>query len=169
MGQLQQVPLAQCNYIKPSANEITAYIDMLNEVSLEGIVNKCIFSRDQWENFVESFLGEKGKSSGECFGKSVTLCSILRTLGYSEKNCFIIIACHFSENFGNATHATLLLNKDDEWFNVDTTKENMNDAIQKIPSILGFTTHNRAICLFNDTYGFIAEGDGIISSIPDLR
>ncbi|MCK4259613.1 MAG: hypothetical protein KAX49_11585 [Halanaerobiales bacterium] len=168
MGQLQKVPLIQCNYVKPSANEIMSFVNVIKDLSLKQIINKCISNQNKWGKMVIDFLEEKVKSAGECFCKSVTLCSLLRTLGYSEKVCFVIIACHNNENFGNATHATLLLKENEEWYIIDTTKDSIDEAMQKIPSLLYFTKHNRVICLFNETHGFIAEGDGIISNIPIL-
>ncbi len=168
MSGVLAIPLKQSSYVQPTAEQIIRYAKSVTNLSLKEIVNTCISDQKIWENFVEKFMDLRDieESFGECFQKSVTLCSILRASGWSDAACFVIITCHQSENYGEATHAMVLLHEKKDWLIIDTTKETMKEAWLQIGSLAEFTEHNRVICIFNDIHGFLADGDGVVSELP---
>lgn len=160
MAGLEKVSLAYSADVLPPGSW-TPPSWLVGDLCLEVIMDSAIANKAGWEQLLDWYWRGRSSPLGECYRNAVVVCSLLRQMGFSADSCYVAITCHLGEDYGQATHATVLVSDKDSWALLDATKNDPALGYRAIASLREFSGHNRLVCLFNESNAFLATGDGI--------
>lgn len=124
-------------------------INMQNLSELQRFVME--FKRQDLNNLVECYWGNKQVKYGICYKYSTVLCALLLK-NFAKKDIYVLICHDTGHNFYNSIHASVIYLLNDQWIEIDLTKEKAELAVSTIPLE---AMADRVICLFNNNTSFI--------------
>ncbi|MBT9165289.1 MAG: hypothetical protein DDT22_00823 [candidate division WS2 bacterium] len=151
------------DFICPQSNEVSNFVSLYKTKLLEGeepakiasLVKFIYQNRTLWNKLF--YEHNHFKDWGECFVQSLSLCAVLRSLGYNKEEVYVIVTCHRGELFEKALHASVIA-FENGWYSVDLTKTSPLEAVWHIGTPDTLLKTNPFICLFNDIHSYISGG-----------